>query len=157
MQMERKLLLERASASGQNEESAMTEEVKIGEELLPFEGEITQDKINNYADCAFDYNPIHVDPEYAKNTPFKGTIAHGLYVLAFASGMMTRRFGKGWLCGGKLEIRWRAPVKPGDRITVKARVADTKIIDGKKHAVCELVWENQKKEKVVTGTASAQL
>jgi acyl dehydratase len=135
----------------------MTKEVQIGEELLSLEKEITQDKINRYADCAFDFNPIHVDPEYAGNTPFKGTIAHGLYVLAFASEMMTRRFGKGWLCGGKLEVRWRAPIRPGDRITVKAKVAERKTIGGKEYAVCDLVWENQREEKVLIGTASAKI
>ena len=135
----------------------MTKEVQIGEELLSLEKEITQDKINKYADCAFDFNPIHVDPEYAKDTPFKGTIAHGLYVLSFASEMMTRRFGEGWLRGGKLEVRWLGPIRPGDRITVKAKPVDRKIIDGKGYDVYDLVWENQKKEKVLVGFASAQV
>lgn len=135
----------------------MTMEVQNREELLSLEKEITQDKINKYADCAFDYNPIHVDLEYAKNTPFKGTIAHGLYVLGFASEIMTKRFGKGWLCGGKLEVRWRGPIKPGDRITVTAKLVDRKIIGGKEYAVFDLVWENQREEKVLIGTASAKI
>lgn len=135
----------------------MTKDLEVGEELLSLEKEITQDKINRYADCAFDFNPIHVDPEYAGNTPFKGTIAHGLFVLAFASEMMTKRFGKGWVCGGKLEVRWRAPIKPGDRITVKGKVVNRKTIDGFECAVCDIVWENQRNEKLVIGTASARI
>ncbi|MCP4681228.1 MAG: MaoC family dehydratase, partial [Desulfobacterales bacterium] len=49
--------------------------ITVGQELAPIQKYMTQEKINAYIDAAEDYNPIHVDPEYAKNTVFKSTIA----------------------------------------------------------------------------------
>jgi len=44
--------------------------ITVGQELVSIEKYMTQEKINAYIDAAEDYNPIHVDPEYAKNTVF---------------------------------------------------------------------------------------
>ncbi len=54
-------------------------------------------------------------------------------------------------------MRWRGPVKPGDLITIKAKVVDKKSIEGKEYAVCDVVWKNQREEDVLIGTASAQI
>src|SRR5881409_3202 len=56
---------------------------KIGQELGVSEWvEITQDRVNAFADATGDHNFIHVDPERAKQTPFGGTIAHGYLSLS---------------------------------------------------------------------------
>ena len=47
------------------------EKISVGQELVQIEKHMTQEKINAYIDAAEDFNPIHVDPEYAKNTVFK--------------------------------------------------------------------------------------
>ena len=47
--------------------------------------EITQDRVNQFADVTDDHNFIHVDPERAKATPFGGTIAHGYLTLSLAA------------------------------------------------------------------------
>ena len=70
-----------------------------------------------YADVSGDHNPLHLDEEFAAASPYGRTIAHGMLVLAFASEMMTKSFGRAWLCGGKLKARFRAPVYPGDTVT----------------------------------------
>jgi acyl dehydratase len=44
--------------------------------------EVTQDRINQFADVTEDHQFIHVDPERAKDTPFGGTIAHGFLTLS---------------------------------------------------------------------------
>ncbi len=44
--------------------------------------EVTQERINDFADATLDHQFIHVDEEAAKNTPFGGTIAHGLLTLS---------------------------------------------------------------------------
>ena len=49
---------------------------------------ITQNRINKWADAVGDYNPVHVDPEYAKKTKFKKTIAHGPLIISYISEMM---------------------------------------------------------------------
>lgn len=47
--------------------------------------EITQERVNQFADVTDDHNFIHVDPERAKATPFGGTIAHGYLTLSLAA------------------------------------------------------------------------
>ncbi|MDF2374484.1 MAG: MaoC family dehydratase [Rhizobiaceae bacterium] len=50
--------------------------------------DITQERINQFADCTGDHQYIHVDPEKAKNSPFGSTIAHGFLMLALLGEMM---------------------------------------------------------------------
>ena len=128
--------------------------MEIGEKLPELVKNITQEGINRYADAAGDFNPIHVDEEYAKNTPFKGTIAHGFYIFAFLSELMTREFGRRWINGGCVDVRFKRAVRPGDTITLKAILSDREIIDGRPRLVFDVVWENQKQEPVLLGKAS---
>jgi acyl dehydratase len=81
-----------------------------------------------------------------------GTIAHGMLVLSFASEMMTAAFGRAWLEGGKLEVRFRAPARPGDTITARARPAAE---DG---SVLKYTIEcvNQTDEVLISGTAEVR-
>ena len=55
----------------------------VGKELGHTEWrEMTQERVNQFADVTDDHNFIHVDPERAKETPFGGTIAHGYLTLS---------------------------------------------------------------------------
>lgn len=84
---------------------------------------ITQAQIDAYADASGDHNPIHVDPAFAASTPFEGTIAHGMLVLALIGEMMFGAFGERWLTSGKLKVRFKAPTRPGDTVTASAELA----------------------------------
>ena len=54
-----------------------------GRKLGPTEWQpMTQDGVNRFADLTNDHNFIHVDPERARQTPFRGTIAHGFLTLS---------------------------------------------------------------------------
>src|SRR3954466_15134760 len=56
---------------------------KVGEELGVSDWiDVTQEAIDAFAEATGDHQWIHVDPERAKDTPFGGTIAHGLYTLS---------------------------------------------------------------------------
>ncbi len=66
--------------------------------------------------------PIHVDPEFAASTPFAGTIAHGMLVLALIGEMMFAASGERWLTSGKLKVRFKAPTRPGDTVTASAQL-----------------------------------
>ena len=96
------------------------DEIRLGEELHPLKKIITQEKINTYVSAAEDYNPIHVDPEFAKKTAFKSTIAPGYQVLAYLSEMMSRDFGEKWITGGVMDVRLLKPVFPGDELRIGA-------------------------------------
>jgi len=128
-------------------------EISLGDKLPELVKQISQESINHYAEATGDFNPIHVDEEFASKTPFKGTIAHGFYILAFLSELMTRHFGRKWVEGGSLDVRFKKPVKPGDVITVKATLANRKKAGGRVILVFDAVWENQLSEPVIAGQA----
>jgi len=83
---------------------------------------ITQAQIDAYADAAGDHNPIHIDPAFAATTPFAGTIAHGMLVLALIGEVMFASLGERWLTSGKLKVRFKAPTRPGDTVTASAEL-----------------------------------
>ena len=97
----------------------------------------------------FDFNPIHIDEAFAQSTPFGGTIAHGMLVLSFISEMMTTAFDDRWLSGGRLDVRFRAPARPGDVITASAAPAKPDAGFPKYNVECR----NQKGEVLISGSA----
>ncbi len=90
-------------------------------DVAPVVKRLSQEQLVRYADASGDRNPIHLDEAFARATPFGGTIAHGMLVLASISEMMAAAFGEAWLAQGKLRVRFRAPARPGDTITASAR------------------------------------
>ena len=118
---------------------------------------ITQQKINLYADASGDFNPIHVDEAFAASTPLGGTIAHGMLVLAYVSEMMTLAFGLGWLSGGKLSVRFKAPARPGDTLTVEGKIDSIENKNSVSYANCSLECHNQRDEAIVVGEAVVQI
>jgi 3-hydroxybutyryl-CoA dehydratase len=105
--------------------------------------------LNAYADASGDYNPIHIDEAFARTTPMQGTIAHGMLVLSFISQMMTAAFGARWLASGSLEVRFRAPARPGDTVTARATALEPK--DGRLRYAVECV--SQTGEQLISGSS----
>ncbi len=88
---------------------------------------VTEADITAFAGVSGDFNPIHVDAEYASETVFGGRVAHGALVLAIATGLrqqqgMFRGTLKAWL--GMREWRFAAPVRIGDTIHVLTEVTE---------------------------------
>ena len=83
--------------------------------------ELDQTKINAFADLTEDHMFLHVNPEMAKNTPYGGTIAHGLLTLSMMPvmayqampGVVGTKMGVNY---GYNKVRFMAPVKSGKRI-----------------------------------------
>lgn len=86
--------------------------------------EVTQEVIDSYAQASGDHNPIHVDPDYARNGPFGKTIAHGLMTLAYVSQMLNRWTGGRFDACGEIEIAFVAPVFAGDKVEVTGEVEE---------------------------------
>ncbi len=125
-----------------------------GAELPTIEREITQQRIERYAHAAGDFNPIHLDREFAATTQFGGTIAHGMMVIAFISEMMTRAYGDSWSSTGKLKLRLRAPSYPGDTLTAHGQVKGVDEEDGQTVIRCGVGVKNQDGGVVISGDAS---
>jgi acyl dehydratase len=116
----------------------------------PVVREITQQQIDAYAAASGDRNPIHVDPAFAATTPFGGTIAHGMLVLALLGEMLHAAHGEAWRRGGRLKVRFKAPTRPGDTVTASAS-SSKQSGDAIEYAV---QCANQRGEILIEGRAS---
>ena len=85
---------------------------------------ITEDDITKFAEVSGDYNPLHMDEDYASKTPFGQRIAHGALTASYISGILGNNLpGPGAIFTG-LSMRFRRPVFIGDEVTVRAEVSE---------------------------------
>jgi 3-hydroxybutyryl-CoA dehydratase len=132
----------------------MLSKVQAGDLLPVIEKQIDQDRILRWAKISGDFNRLHVDPEYAKQTRFGGTIAHGPMSLAFLNELMMECFGMGWVKGGKLlDVRFVAPIRPDERIRIGGTVKQVGKTGERYSVECDLVIEKPNGEKAVVGRA----
>jgi acyl dehydratase len=102
----------------------------IGTKLEPGEWfEISQQRINEFAECTEDRQFIHVDEEKAAQGPFGGTIAHGFLTLSMLSHIATQNgvSPEGVVMGinyGFDKVRFLAPVRAGKRVRAQVEVLD---------------------------------
>lgn len=118
---------------------------------------VTQPDISKYAEASGDYNPIHIDEQFAAATPLGGTIAHGMLVLAYMSEMLSAAFGEPWDSTGRLSLRFRSPARPGDTLTVSGQVESVTEESGIVSVTCPLSCCNQAGEVVVSGEARVRI
>ncbi len=118
---------------------------------------LSQEKIDRYARASGDFNPIHVDPAFAAGTPFGGTIAHGMLLLAYLSEMLTAAFGKAWLSGGRLRVRFKGAARSGETVTIGGRVQRVQEGQGRRRLWCEVECLNQQGEVLVAGQVEVKL
>jgi len=117
---------------------------------------ITEADVVLFAGLSGDYNPLHTDEEYAKQTMFGGRIAHGLLTLSIASGLAMQL---GFMIGtveAFRELTWtfRKPVVAGDTVHMAATCASKKVIRGYVGGLVtfDLAVINQKGDVVHKGT-----
>jgi len=132
-------------------------ELSEGMNLPELKKVVTQENINLYAEASRDFNPIHIDEDFAKKTPLGGTIAHGMLILAYVSQMMTAAFGRNWLAGGKLNVRFKTPARPGDTITISGRISRIERNEGQASICCDVLCQNQSGDYIITGETSVRV
>jgi acyl dehydratase len=99
------------------------EDIEVGEEYESPGRTVTETDVVIFAGLSGDYNVVHTDAEFMKASSFGERIAHGLLGLAIQSGLFsraTRPFATLALAG--LRWKFKAPVKMGDTIRLRARV-----------------------------------
>jgi acyl dehydratase len=124
--------------------------LEIGEKAS-FSKTITESDIYMFAGISGDFNPLHVNEAYARQTQFKTRIAHGpLSQSLIAPVLGTKLPGLGTVA---LELfsRFKAPVYIGDTITASAQVSEK--LEDKQWVRLKLTWVNQKDELVAEGKA----
>src|SRR5258708_14180882 len=100
------------------------EDLKVGMRYKGGEAEITRDDIKRFA-AEFDPQPFHLDEAAAEKTIFEGLAASGWHTAATAMRLLValRPFGPHPVLGlGVDELRWLAPVRPGDVLRIECEV-----------------------------------
>jgi acyl dehydratase len=88
---------------------------------------VTEGAVDLFAGLSGDFNPLHTDEEGARQGPMRGRIAHGMLVLAIATGQANQLGlfdGTTLALLGMDKIRWTAPVRPGDTIHTELTVRE---------------------------------
>jgi 3-hydroxybutyryl-CoA dehydratase len=132
------------------------EELSVGLELPVLEREVRQAQVDLYADAAEDHNPIHIDPDFARQTPLGGTIAHGMLILAYASELLSATFGDAYTTRGSLDARFKNPARPGDVIRVSGQVTKLEPDADGLVVTCQFNCENQNADTVIVGKAKVR-
>ena len=128
--------------------------IKVGE-TQELNHTITQKDVDTFASLTGDYNPLHIDKEFASKTNFRKPVVHGMLTTSFISTMIGVLLpGKGSLWTSQ-NFEFLHPAFIGDSITVKAKIEQksqaTRLI------ILEIVIINQLGQKLVTGKASVKL
>lgn len=115
--------------------------------------EITQERVDAFADLTGDHQYIHVDPERARQTRFGGTIAHGYLTLSLLPLLGQGRQGPRINLGGRMavnyglnRVRFPGPVPVGKRVRLRTKLLNVEEVkpgegpEGKPEAV-QLTFE----------------
>ena len=124
-------------------------EIKIGDKAS-IAKTITEGDVYLFAGITGDQNPAHINEEVAKNTIFKGRIAHGMLSAGLISAVLGMQLpGPGTIYMGQ-DLKFTAPVRFGDTITAQVEVIE---IIKEKIVKLKTTCTNQEGAFVVEGTA----
>ena len=123
-----------------------------GTQLGPTEWlEITQDRVNLFADATEDHQWIHVDPARAADGPFGGTIAHGLLTLSLLPHFTHRLYSIDNVAMainyGYNKVRFITPVRVGAKLRARAEIAGVAQLDNAVQATLRTTVEIEGSEK----------
>jgi acyl dehydratase len=118
----------------------------VGEELGSTEWlEVTQERVDAFADATGDHQWIHVDVERARSGPFGGTIAHGYLTLSlipyFTPQLFTLDTPGAKLNYGVNRVRFPNPVRVGSKIRASAQIAEVTDVPAGKQMVTRFTIE----------------
>ncbi|MBW1786382.1 MAG: MaoC family dehydratase [Deltaproteobacteria bacterium] len=112
---------------------------------------IAESDIYLYAGITGDFNPAHVNEEYAKGTFFKTRIAHGMLVSGLISAVLANQLPGPGTIYIRQELDFKAPVRMGDTITASVEVIEKDV--EKNRILMRTVCTNQNGETVIAGQA----
>lgn len=125
-------------------------DLKIGDSFSTSR-EVTDELIRKFAEVSGDYNPIHLDEEFAKTTRFGKRIAHGMLSGAFISAVLGYEFKERKIVYLSQTMKFTAPVFIGDTVTATATV--TNIREDRGIVTLDTTCINQNGETLVRGEA----
>jgi len=115
---------------------------------------VTEEVVRAFADATGDFNPVHIDAEFAKTSLFKERVAHGMLGAGLISAVLgTKLPGPNTIYLAQ-EMKFLAPVKLGDTITAEVEVLEK--IDKPKLLKLKTVVRNQSGTVVIDGIATVK-
>ena len=134
----------------------MIEDIKFAELTIGQQASmsktISEHDVYTYAGITGDFNPVHINAEFAKNSMFGERIAHGMISAGLISAVIgTSLPGANTIYMGQ-DLSFRAPVKFGDTITATVEVLEK--IEGKNRIILKTTVTNQTGKVVTEGKAT---
>ena len=125
----------------------------IGQNVI-ISREVKREDVEKYAELSGDFNPIHLDESYAKETRFGSCIAHGMLSGAYISAILGTEFpGEGTVYISQ-NLKFLKPIFIGKRIKIKIEIKD---IVKKRKAVIETEIRDEEDGLLVAGEAEVLL
>src|SRR6516225_4671783 len=118
------------------------DDVEVGQQWESPGRTLTETDIVNFAGLSGDFNPIHIDHEFARSTPFRRPIAHGLLVLSMCSGLGL--YSPPMRTLAILELRewhFREPVFIGDTGRLRSKVLGKEVRGRGRRGI--ITWQRQ--------------
>jgi acyl dehydratase len=113
--------------------------------------EVSQDRVDKFADATDDHQWIHVDPQKAAEGPFGGTIAHGLLTLSLLPHFNTQLYTVENIAMainyGYNRVRFITPVRVGAKIRARGEISKVDQLDGAVQATTTITVEIDGTEK----------
>lgn len=130
--------------------------MQIGELTVGMSAEsaktITEADVVLYAGVVGDFNPVHLDAEFAAKSRFGGRVAHGMLIAGLLSGVLAMKLpGPGVIYLGQT-LKFTKPVLIGDTVTARVEVID--VLVEKQRARLTTTCRNQRGETVLEGEAT---
>ena len=123
-------------------------ELAVGD-AASFRKTISESDVYLFAGITGDLNPVHVDAEFAKNTPFGARVAHGPLTFSLCAGLLgTELPGVGTIAVTN-EVTYEAPVYIGDTIAVRVEI--NALDPERNRCTATVTWRNQSGTQVASG------
>jgi len=115
---------------------------------------ISERMVQDYAEVSGDFNPIHLDEDYAKKTEFKNKIVHGMLLISNITEIMFKNFGNSWNKNGTLKIKFRNPLPVNSNLETNLKIKKfDKNKDGTLYT-CEVMCNDHDGNILISGIAS---
>ena len=125
-------------------------EINIGDSAQ-YTRTLTEEDVLLFAQVSGDINPVHLDEDFAKSTPFGGRIAHGIWSASLVSAAIATELpGPGSIYLGQ-NLKFKRPVYINDTLTVELEIKEK--IDKRQRVLIDCKVLNQKGQTVLTGEA----
>tara|TARA_B100001250_G_scaffold398200_1_gene406143 strand:- start:113 stop:508 length:396 start_codon:yes stop_codon:yes gene_type:complete len=115
---------------------------------------ISEKMVQDYAEVSGDFNPIHLDENYAKKTDFKNKIVHGMLLISNITEIMFKNFGNSWNESGALKIKFRNPLPVNSSLITNLKIIKFDKNNDGTLFTCEVMCNDYDDNILISGIAS---